>query len=111
MSWIYLTVAIIFETMGTVCLKLSSGFSKLVPSILVFIFYGLGFIPLIKAVEKIDLSIVYAIWSGLGIVVVSIIGFLYFKETVNFSKIVCIVLVIIGVVGLRWVGISDGVSN
>jgi len=97
--------------MGTVCLKLSSGFSKTVPSILVFIFYGLGFIPLIKAVEKIDLSIVYAIWSGLGIVVVSIIGFLYFKETVNFVKIVCIVLVIIGVVGLRWVGISDGVSN
>ena len=83
----------------------------MVPSILVFIFYGLGFIPLIKAVEKIDLSIVYAIWSGLGIVVVSIIGFLYFKETVNFVKIVCIVLVIIGVVGLRWVGISDGVSN
>ena len=83
----------------------------MVPSILVFIFYGLGFIPLIKAVEKIDLSIVYAIWSGLGIVVVSIIGFLYFKETVNFIKIVCIVLVIIGVVGLRWVGISGGVSN
>ena len=83
----------------------------MVPSILVFIFYGLGFIPLIKAVEKIDLSIVYAIWSGLGIVVVSIIGFLYFKETVNFFKIVCIVLVIIGVVGLRWVGASDGVSN
>ena len=111
MSWIYLTLAIVFESMGTVCLKLSSGFSKTVPSILVFIFYGLGFIPLIKAVEKIDLSIVYAIWSGLGIVVVSIIGFLYFKETVNFVKIVCIVLVIIGVVGLRWVGISDGVSN
>ena len=83
----------------------------MVPSILVFIFYGLGFIPLIKAVEKIDLSIVYAIWSGLGIVVVSIIGFLYFKETVNFVKIVCIVLVVIGVVGLRWVGISGGVSN
>ena len=83
----------------------------MVPSILVFIFYGLGFIPLIKAVEKIDLSIVYVIWSGLGIVVVSIIGFFYFKETVNFAKIVCIVLVIIGVVGLRWVGISDGVSN
>ena len=81
------------------------------PSILVFIFYGLGFIPLIKAVEKIDLSIVYAIWSGLGIVVVSIIGFLYFKETVNFVKIVCIVLVVIGVVGLRWVGISGGVSD
>ena len=83
----------------------------MVPSILVFIFYGLGFIPLIKAVEKIDLSIVYAIWSGLGIVVVSIIGFLFFKETVNFIKIVCIVLVIIGVVGLRWSGISNGVSN
>ena len=83
----------------------------MVPSILVFIFYGLGFIPLIKAVEKIDLSIAYVIWSGLGIVVVSIIGFFYFKETVNFAKIVCIVLVIIGVVGLRWVGISDGVSN
>ena len=66
---------------------------------------------IIKRIQQNDLSIAYVIWSGLGIVVVSIIGFFYFKETVNFAKIVCIVLVIIGVVGLRWVGISDGVSN
>ena len=101
MSWIYLTIAIVFEAMGTVCLKLSSGFSKIVPSIMVFVFYSLGFIPLIKAVEKIDISTVYAIWSGLGIVMVSIIRFLYFKETVNIVKVVCIVLIIVGVVGLR----------
>ena len=81
MSWIYLTIAIMFEKMGTVCLKLSSGFSKIVPSVLVFVFYGVGFILLIKAVEKIDISPVYAIWSGLGIVMVSVIGFLCFKET------------------------------
>jgi len=101
LSWIYLTIAIMFETMGTVCLKLSGGFSKIVSSIMVFVFYGLGFIPLIKAVEKIDISTVYAIWSGLGIVMVSIIRFLYFKETVNIVKVVCIVLIIVGVVGLR----------
>jgi len=111
LSWIYLTIAIVFETMGTVCLKLSSGFSKIVPSIMVFVFYGLGFIPLIKAVEKIDISTVYAIWSGLGIVMVSIIGVFYFKETVNVFKVVCIILVVIGVVGLRIFGVSDGVSN
>lgn len=97
--------------MGTVCLKLSSGFSKIVPSIMVFVFYGLGFILLIKAVEKIDISTVYAVWSGLGIVVVSIIGVFYFKETVNVFKVVCIILVVIGVVGLRMFGVSDGVSN
>jgi small multidrug resistance pump len=90
-----------FETMGTVYLKLSGRFSKIVPSIMVFVFYGLGFILLIKAVEKIDISTVYAIWSGLGIVMVSIIRFLYFKETVNIVKVVCIVLIIVGVVGLR----------
>ena len=101
MSWIYLTIAIMFETMGTVYLKLSGRFSKIVPSIMVFVFYGLGFILLIKAVEKIDISTVYAIWSGLGIAMVSIIGFLYFKETVNIVKVVCIVLIIVGVVGLR----------
>ena len=90
------------------CLETSR---NIVPSIMVFVFYGLGFILLIKAVEKIDISTVYAIWSGLGIVMVSIIRFLYFKETVNIVKVVCIVLIIVGVVGLRWFGVSDGVSN
>ena len=80
------------------CLETSR---NIVTSIMVFVFYGLGFILLIKAVEKIDISTVYAIWSGLGIVMVSIIRFLYFKETVNIVKGVCIVLIIVGVVGLR----------
>jgi small multidrug resistance pump len=64
MSWVFLTVAIIAEVAGTVCLRLSDGFSKLWPSILIFVFYAISFSFTTLAVKKIDLSVVYAIWSG-----------------------------------------------
>jgi small multidrug resistance pump len=101
MSWIYLTLAIITEVSGTVCLKLSDGFSKLWPSILIFVFYAISFSFTTLAVKKIDLSVVYAIWSGLGTALVVIVAILYFKEPVTLLKILSISLIVLGVIGLN----------
>lgn len=103
-SWLYLTGAIILEVAGTTSMKLSQGFSKLVPSILIFVFYGLSFVGLTFALKRIDVSVAYAIWSGVGTALIAVIGFLYFKEPVTGMKVASIGLIVIGVIGLHLSG-------
>jgi small multidrug resistance pump len=106
MYWLYLFLAILSEVVGTTNMKLSEGFTKLVPSILIFVFYGMSFAFLTLALKKIDVSIAYAIWSGVGTALIVIIGFLFFKEPVTAVKVVSISLIVVGVIGLH---LSDGV--
>ena len=101
MSWLLLISAIVFEVSGTTCMKLSYGFTRRAPTILMFIFYGLGFVPLNLALRRIDISVAYAIWSGVGTAVITTIGILWFKEPVNALKLISIVLIIVGLVGLN----------
>ena len=103
MSWIYLMLAIIMEVIGTTNMKLSQGFTKTLPSILVFVFYIVSFAFLTLALKKLDISITYAIWSGVGTALIAAIGFLYFKEPVTAIKIGSLALIVIGVVGLALV--------
>jgi small multidrug resistance pump len=100
----YLLLAIIAEVTGTTCVKLSQGFTRLLPSILIFVFYGLslGFLGL--ALKKVDLSLAYAVWSGLGIAFIASVGVLYFREPVTTMKMVSLALILAGVVGLNLVG-------
>jgi len=98
MSWVLLFLAIVLEVTGTTCMKLSAGFSKLVPSVLVFVCYGLSFTAFIYILKWINLSFAYAIWAGLGVLLIGAIGFLYFKEPVTILKIVSMVLISSGVV-------------
>jgi len=100
-SWVFLICAIFLEVAGTSCMKLSEGFSKLIPSLFIFIFYGLSFTALTFALKKIDISIAYAVWSGIGTAVVAIIGFTYFKESMTMLKVASLCLIIAGVVGLN----------
>lgn len=101
MQWFYLILAILFEISGTVCMKLSKGFSQALPSILVFVFYVLCFTFLTFALKKIEISMAYAIWSGLGTALITFIGMVYFNELFSILKIICILLIIIGVAGLK----------
>jgi len=101
MGWILLFVGILAETAGSTCMKLSCGFSKLYPSVFVFFFYGISFSVFVFALKHFDLSFAYAIWAGLGLVLISIIGMAFFKESVNWLKIVSILIIIIGVVILN----------
>ena len=100
-SWIYLLLAIIFEVAGTTAMKLSEGFSKLGSSIAMAIFYLASLGALTLALKKIDVSVAYAIWAGVGTTLVAIIGIVYFKEEISTLKILSIAFIIIGVVGLH----------
>lgn len=101
MSWIYLILAIIFETLGTTFLKMSNGFSVLLPSIGVIFGYILCFLFLSYALKTIDMSVAYAIWGAFGILLVSAIGMIFFHESISFLKVASILLIILGTVGLR----------
>ncbi|WP_367344004.1 multidrug efflux SMR transporter [Methanomethylovorans sp.] len=101
MSYLYLTAAILFEVCGTTCMKLSEGFTRVLPSILIFIFYGISFMFFTIALKKIDVSVGYAIWAGLGVAMISFIGFVGFHEQMTLVKLMSIALIIIGVVGLH----------
>ena len=98
MGWIYLLSAILLEVSGTMSMKLSEGLTKTIPSILIFIFYGLSLSLLTLALKSIPVSIAYAIWSGIGTALIAIIGFTFFDESFSASKWLGIGLIIIGVV-------------
>ncbi len=101
MSWVYLIFAIIFETLGTTALKMSNGFSVLLPSIVTIITYILCFLFLSFALKTIDVSVAYAIWGAFGILLISAIGMIFFNESVSFIKITSILLIVLGTIGLK----------
>ncbi len=104
MSWLYLILAIILEVSGTTCMKLSYGFTKLLPSILMFILYGFSLGALTLALKKIDVGMAYAVWSGLGTALIATVGVFWFKEAMSAVKIISLGLIIIGVIGLHLSG-------
>ena len=104
MTWLYLALAILLEVSGTTCMKLSEGFTKLGPSILLVVFYTLSFGMLTLALKRLDVSIAYAIWSGVGTALIAAIGVLWFKEPVTALKLISLGLIITGVVGLNLSG-------
>jgi small multidrug resistance pump len=102
--WFFLAGAIVLEVAGTTSMKLSEGFTKLVPSVLLFVFYAASFVVLTFALKKIEVSVAYAVWSGVGTALVAAIGILYFREAATVLKFISILLIIIGVVGLNLSG-------
>ena len=101
MKWLILALGIVTEVSSVTCMKLSEGFSRWIPSIFTFIFMGISLAVFIIALKRFDLSFAYAIWAGLGIAIVTIIGILYFKEPVTALKIASITLIVLGVTGLN----------
>lgn len=101
MKWVWLCMAIVFEVCGTTSMKLSDGFSRWIPSVCMFAFYGASLVALNVALKQIPVSVAYAIWSGLGMVLISSIGVLYFKEPLSAIQMTSIALVVIGVAGLN----------
>ncbi len=101
MHWLYLTLAILSEVAGTTCMKLSAGFTKFTPSVLMWVFYAVCFYFLTLALRKVDVSVSYAIWSGVGTALIAMIGVFFFREPVSVLKIVGIVAIIGGVIALN----------
>jgi small multidrug resistance pump len=101
MGWVLLVVAILLEVVGTTNMKLSEGFSKLVPSVLVIFFYALSIIALTFAVNRLDVSVAYAVWSGMGTALVAMIGLWFFQESITSIKLVALGLIVVGVAMLH----------
>lgn len=105
--WLFLCAAIVLEVAGTTSMKLSEGLTRVVPSILVFVFYAISFAAFSIALKKIDVSVAYAIWAGIGTAAIAVIGILYFRESVTAFKLISIAFIIIGVVGLNLGGVKQ----
>lgn len=101
LAWSYLVLAIITEVAGITAMKLSAGFTNLQASLFIFIFYAISFVFLAFSLRKLDLGLAYAIWSGLGTLLIVVIGFAFFGETMTPAKMVSLLLIIIGVLGLK----------
>ena len=101
MHWALLITAIVLEVAGTTNMKLSDGFTRTLPSVLIFVFYGLSFTAFTFALKKLDLSLSYAIWAGAGTVLIAAIGVIGFKEPVSALKVGSVLLIVIGIVGLN----------
>lgn len=97
MHYIYLVIAIVAETIGTTALQASEQFSRLWPSILVVVAYGISFFMMALALKFMPVGIVYAIWSGLGIVLIAIIGFLMFGQRLDLPALLGLSLIILGI--------------
>lgn len=101
MKWLYLIIAGIFEVSWAIELKYSEGFTKLVPSILAIVGAIASFYFLSLALKGLPLGTAYAIWTGIGTVGTVILGIILFKEPVNAIRIVCILLIVSGIIGLN----------
>lgn len=104
MQWVYLVLAIAMEVSGTTCMKLSEGFTKWFPSVLMLVFYVLSLSMITLALKKIPVSVAYAVWSGMGTALIASIGMLWFREAVTPIKLFSLGLIIAGVVGLNLSG-------
>ena len=100
-AWWVLAAAILLEVAGTTCMRLSEGFTRWVPSLLIFVFYAASFALNTMIVGRLGLSVVYAVWSGAGTVLTAMIGYLYFKEPATALKLASAGLVVVGVFGLH----------
>ena len=101
MGWVLLVVAILLEVAGTTNMKLSEGFSKPVPSVLVLFFYALSIIALTFAVNRLDVSVAYAVWSGMGTALVAMIGLWISQESITAIKLVALGFIVVGVAMLH----------
>lgn len=99
----YLLISIVAEVIATTSLKASDGFTRLLPSIIVVVGYSISFFGLSQVVKMMPLGIAYAIWSGLGIVLVSVAALFLYQQKLDWSAILGILLIISGVLVINLV--------
>lgn len=101
MSYLYLAIAIAAEVVGTSALKASHGFTRLVPSLVVVAGYGVAFYCLSLALRTIPVGIAYAVWSGAGVVLITVIGWLVYRQPLDGPAVLGIALILAGVVVIQ----------
>ena len=102
--WIMLLLAIGSEVIGTSCLKLSEGFSKPIPTVVVLVAYSTSMLLLSRVVQTIPLGITYALWSGIGIVAIVLVGLFAYKQVPSPCQLVGIATITAGVIIVNLTG-------
>lgn len=100
-AWLALAIAIVAEVIGTSALKASNGFSRLGPSVLVVAGYAAAFYFLAMTLKQVPVGVAYAVWSGVGTVLITLIGVWVFKQSIDLAGVVGIGLIIAGVLILN----------
>ncbi len=100
-AYFYLAVAIVSEVIATSALKASQGFSRPLPLLVVLAGYGLAFYCLSLTLRSIPLGVAYAVWSGVGIALITLVGWVVYKQALDIGAIIGIALIICGVVVLQ----------
>jgi small multidrug resistance pump len=101
MHWIYLAIAIVSEVVATSALKSAEGFTRLIPLLLVFAGYGLAFFFLSLTLRTIPLGVAYAIWAGVGVALVALVGWVVYQQPLGVAELIGIGLIVSGVVVLN----------
>ncbi len=104
MGWAYLGCAIAAEVAATVSLKLSEGFSRLTPSVVVVVGYAVSFVLLAVTLRHLSLGLTYAVWAGVGTAAIAVIGIVALDEPVTALRVASIALIVGGVIGLNLAG-------
>ena len=103
-AFLLLSLAILSEVGATLALRVSDGFSRPIPSLLVVAGYGVSFWLLALALKEIPVSLTYAIWSGVGTALIAVAGVVAFGETMNAMKLASLMVIVLGVAGLSAAG-------
>lgn len=100
MTYVYLFIAIIAEVIGTTALKASEQFTRLIPSVIVVVGYGAAFYLLSLVLKTLQVGIAYAIWTGVGIVLVTVFGLIIYKQMPDVPAVIGMLLIIAGVIAV-----------
>ena len=104
MQWILLGLAGIFEVTWAIAMKYSNGFTVLLPSVITVIGYIASALFLSMALKQLPLGTAYAMWTGFGIVGTSILGVFLFQEKLSLPQVICIIMIVAGIAGLKLLG-------
>jgi quaternary ammonium compound-resistance protein SugE len=101
MAWVYLMIAGIFEAVWAIALKYTMGFTRFVPSVITFAGMVISFYFLSLATKVLPIGTAYAVWTGIGAFSTVIIGMVFLNEPVNASRIIFLLLILVGLIGLK----------
>ena len=107
MAWFYLVIAGLFECGWAIGLKYTEGFSKIIPSLLTISAMAISFWLLSVAMKTIPVGTAYAVWTGIGAVGVAIMGMVLFGESRDIMRVICLLLIVSGIVGLKLVSSTN----
>jgi len=109
MIWICLILAVACEVGWAIAMKLSTGLTRPVPTIITLALYFLSVVFLALATRKLDIGVAYAMWAGSGVAIIAVIGVMYFKEPLTLLKAASLALIVAGIVGLQLSGAGSHV--